>query len=58
LFVRGHDTATGQNVGAILDTFRGWGVYGKASRVSDLEREVSKHLVVRLTNAVRSMDIS
>ena len=57
LFVRGHDTSTGQNVGAILDTSRGWGVYGRPSRVSDLERELSKHLVVRLTNATTSMDV-
>jgi hypothetical protein len=33
LFARGKDTATGQNVGAILDTSRGWGVHGQASRV-------------------------
>ena len=57
LFARGRDTSTGQNVGAILDTSSGWGVYGRPSRVSDLERELSKHLVVRLTNAVTSMDI-
>ena len=57
LFVQGKDTATSQDVGAILDTSRGWGVYGRPSRVSDLERELSKHLVVRLTNAVTSMDV-
>ncbi len=57
LFVQGRDTATGQDVGAILDTSRGWGVYGRASRVSDLERALSKHLVVRLTNAVTAMDV-
>ena len=57
LFPRGNDTSTGQNVGAILNTSSGWGVYGRPSRVSDLERELSKHLVVRLTNAVTSMDI-
>jgi hypothetical protein len=45
------------NVGAILDTSSGWGVYGRPSRVSDLEREMSKHLVVRFTNAVTSIDI-
>ena len=44
LFARGKDTSTGQNVGAILDTSSGWGVYGRPSRVSDLERERSKHL--------------
>jgi len=57
LFARGNDTSTGQNIGAILNTSSGWGVYGRPSRVSDLERELSKHLVVRLTNAVTSMDI-
>ena len=57
LFVHGRDTSTGQNVGAILDTGTGWGVYGRPSRVSDLERELSKHLVVRLTNSVTSVDI-
>lgn len=57
LFVQGKDNATGQNVGAIFNTAAGWGVYGRPSRASDLERELSKHLVVRLTNAVASMDV-
>src|SRR5947208_4160556 len=57
LFAHGMDTSTGQNVGAILDTTGGFGVYGRPSRVSDLERELSKHLVVRLTNAVTTIDI-
>jgi hypothetical protein len=57
LFARGKDTSTGQNVGAILDTSSGWGVYGKPSQVSDLDRELSKHLVARLTNASTSMGI-
>ena len=56
LFVQGRDTATKQDVGAILDTSRGWGVHGRASRVSDLEKELSKHLVVRLTNALTLVD--
>jgi hypothetical protein len=54
LFVPGRDTATGENVGAVLDTSSAWGVNGRPSRVSDLERELSKHLVVRLTNAITS----
>jgi len=57
LFVQGRDTATKQDVGAFFDTSRGWSVYGGPSRVSDLERELSKHLVVRLTNAVTHIDI-
>jgi exonuclease III len=57
LFVQGKDSATGQDVGAIFDTSIGWGVYGQASRAAELERELSKHLVVRLTNAVTSLDL-
>jgi hypothetical protein len=37
------------------DVSSGWGVNGRPSRVSDLEQELSKQLVVRLTNAVTSM---
>lgn len=57
LFAQGRDSATDQDVGAILDTSRGWGVYGRASRHGDLERELSKHMVVRLTNAVTHIDV-
>jgi hypothetical protein len=57
LFVKGKDTATGENVGALFDATQGWGIYGKPSRVSELEKALSKHLVVRLTNAVTAMDI-
>jgi hypothetical protein len=32
-------------------------VDGRPARVSDPERELAKHLVVRLTNAVTSMDV-
>jgi hypothetical protein len=57
LFARGKDTSTGQNVGAILGTSTGWGVYGRPSRASDLEKALSKHMVVRLTNAVAALDV-
>jgi hypothetical protein len=57
LFVPGRDSATGQNVGAILDGSRGWGVDGRAARASDLEKAMSKHLVVRLTNAAAALDV-
>lgn len=57
LFVQGRDTATKQDVGALFDTSRGWGVYGRPSRVSELERELSKHLVVRLTNTTTHLDV-
>lgn len=51
LFVQGNDTATGQDVGALFDTTRGWGVKGQPFRSAELEQALSKHLVVRLTNA-------
>jgi len=54
--VRGRDPATSQNVGAILDPSRGWGVNGRPARLADLEHELSKHLVVRLTNTVAAPD--
>lgn len=57
LFVQGKDTSTKQDVGALLDTTRGWGVYGKASRPVELDQDLSKHLVVRLTNASTALDV-
>ena len=41
----------------MFDTSQGWGIYGKPARVSELEKALSKHLVVRLTNAVTSIDV-
>lgn len=40
-----------------LSQQHGWGVYGRASRVSDLEKHLSKHLVVRLTNSTTHVDV-
>jgi hypothetical protein len=57
LFVQGKVTATKQDVGALLDTTRGWGVYCRPARDSGLDNESSKHLVVRITNAVAAMDV-
>ena len=57
LFVQGRDTATRQDVAALLDTSRGWGVQGRPSRSSELQKELSKHLVVRLTNAFTHVDV-
>jgi hypothetical protein len=57
LFVQGKDTATKQDVGTLFDLTQGWGIYGQPARVSELEEEVSKHLVLRLTNAVTHLDI-
>lgn len=57
IFIEGNDTSTGQNVGALLDTSRGWGVSGEPVRVSELQRQIAKHLVVRLTNELARVDV-
>ena len=57
LFIGLQEIGNGDDVRALLDVSTGWGVHGRPARVSDLERELSKHLVVWLTNAVTSMDV-
>jgi endonuclease/exonuclease/phosphatase family metal-dependent hydrolase len=57
LFVQGKDAETRQDVGALLDSTRGWGVYRKPSRASELRGALSKHLVLRLTNDITALDI-
>lgn len=57
LFVKGRDTYTDENVGALFDPSRGWGVAKAPARDADLDHVVSKHLVLHLTNAVTSMDV-
>lgn len=57
LFVQGKDNVTRQDVGALIDISRGWGVHGKPSRHADLEKELSKHLIVNLANATSSIQI-
>ena len=51
LFVPGKDTQTKQNVGALFQSDAGWGGCGRPERPSELEKELSKHLTVVLTNA-------
>ncbi len=57
LFVKGKHAATGPDVGALFDTSKGWGVYGRPSRVSALEKQFSTHMVVRLTNSTATLDL-
>lgn len=48
IFTKGNDTATGQEVG-VLHNLPGWKVTSKG-RVADLDRVVSKHLLVQATD--------
>jgi len=50
LFVQGKDTYTGQDIGALLQdpAKTGWNIVGRPARHSDLEKRLSKHMVVTL----------
>jgi hypothetical protein len=50
LFLQGRDTQTGQDVGFLFDPDQGWEITGQPSRPADLDRALSKHLVVVLEN--------
>src|ERR1700722_1671319 len=52
IFVETKDTYTEEAVGAVLDLDQGWKLAGKPGRVSDLDTDLSKHLVVELTNSL------
>lgn len=58
LFVRGRNQKTGQNTGAILDASRGVGHLRQASADCGPKGKMLKCLVVRLTKAVASLDVS
>jgi endonuclease/exonuclease/phosphatase family metal-dependent hydrolase len=57
LFVQGKDTYTGEDVGALFNFDLGWGIGVQPARDPALDRWLSKHLVVRLTNAVTTLDV-
>jgi len=51
IFAGTKDTYTEEAVGAVLDLDQGWKLLGEPGRVSDLDTNLSKHLVVELTNS-------
>jgi endonuclease/exonuclease/phosphatase family metal-dependent hydrolase len=51
IFAGTKDNYTEEAVGAVLDLGQGWQIAGKPGRVSDLDTNLSKHLVVELTNS-------
>ncbi len=50
VFAETKDTFTEQAVGAVLDLNQGWKISGRPGRVRELDKELSKHLVIHLTN--------
>jgi hypothetical protein len=52
VFAETKDTYTEEAVGAVLDLDQGWKITGKPGRISDLDTNLSKHLVVELTNSL------
>lgn len=57
IFAETKDTYTDQAVGAILDLDQGWRLAGKPGRDPDLDKDLSKHLVLKLTNNVSAVEI-
>ena len=57
VFTDTKDKYTGEAVGALVDLSQGWGIVGKPGRDPELDKDLSKHLVVKLTNSVTSLEI-
>lgn len=57
LFIQGKDSYTGQDVAAIFDPSQGWQLHGQPDRHSDLEKKLSKHLLVSLMMNSNKWDI-
>lgn len=51
------DTYTQQAVGALVNVGRGWKIAGTPARVPELDKDLSKHMVLRLTNQSSALDI-
>jgi hypothetical protein len=58
LFVAGNDFTTRLDVGAIYNKSQGWAPAGKPGRAAELQRNLAKHLVVRLTNGPTALDLA
>lgn len=57
IFAETKDTFTEQAVGAVLDLDQGWHIAGKPGRDPELDKHLSKHLVVKLTNSFSALEI-
>lgn len=57
VFTDTKDTYTEEAVAAVVDLSQGWGITGKPGRDPELDKALSKHLVVKLTNNLTSLEI-
>jgi hypothetical protein len=51
------DIYTEEAVAAVVDLSQGWGIAGQPGRDPELDKDLSKHLVVKLTNDFTSLEI-
>ncbi len=51
------DNYTEEAVAAVVDLSQGWGIVGTAGRDPELDKVLSKHLVVKLTNNLTAFEI-
>jgi endonuclease/exonuclease/phosphatase family metal-dependent hydrolase len=57
IFTDTKDTYTEEAVAAVVDLSQGWGIAGKPGRDPELDKALSKQLVVKLTNNFSSLEI-
>lgn len=57
IFTDTKDNYTEEAVAAVVDLSQGWGITGKPGRDPELDKALSKHLVVKLTNNFTTLEI-
>lgn len=57
IFAETKDTFTEEAVGAVMDLDQGWRIADKPGRDAELDKDLSKHLVVKLTNNFTALGI-
>lgn len=57
VFVKTKDSYTHEAVGGLVDLSQGWGISSPPGRDPILEKELSKHLVLKLTNSFTALEI-
>ena len=57
VFAKTKDNYTEEAVGALVDLSQGWGIVGQPGRDPLLDKVLSKHLVIKLTNNFTALEI-
>jgi endonuclease/exonuclease/phosphatase family metal-dependent hydrolase len=57
VFAETKDTFTGEAVGAIVDLSQGWKISGQPGRAPELDKDLSRHLALLITNRVSALEI-